>query len=114
MKDDKYCYDIDGNFQLTQTGTQSSRLTLLLYLNDDFKGGHTTYYLPSSNIGVMNTQAIIPRMGCIAFFPHGDSKTSLLHEGSNVTEGSKYILRSEVLYKLPKSLWNHNDEIENN
>lgn len=97
MKDGEYCYDMYGN--------ERSRLTMLLYLNDNFEGGHTTFFVPSATVGVLNTQAIIPRMGCITFFPHGDTNASLLHEGSAVEKGTKYILRTDVLYTLPETEW---------
>lgn len=106
MIDEKYHYDMHGN--------QRSRLTLLLYLNDDFKGGRTTFFVPSSVPGIMNTQAIIPRTGCVAIFPHGDTKGSLLHEGSSVIEGTKYILRTDVLYRLPEVEWNKDSNVEMN
>ena len=34
-------------------------------------------------------------------FPHGDSAGSLVHEGSAVTQGVKYVIRTDVLYFLP-------------
>ena len=37
--------------------------------------------------------------GCALVFPHGDSRGSLLHEGSPVGHGgAKYVIRTEVLY----------------
>ncbi|KAI9363988.1 hypothetical protein DFJ73DRAFT_480480 [Zopfochytrium polystomum] len=74
-----------------------SRLTLLLYLNEGFDGGETTYFAPASEEGVLDARAVVPRAGCAMVFPHGCLKT-LLHEGSGVTRGAKYILRTDVLY----------------
>ena len=34
-------------------------------------------------------------------FPHGEGAGSRVHEGSAVTQGAKYIVRTDVLYKLP-------------
>jgi len=31
-------------------------------------------------------------------FPHGDAAGALLHEGSAVTAGAKYVVRTDVLY----------------
>lgn len=57
-----------------------SRLTLLIYLNDDFEGGCTTFFLPSSFQGVLEARPVKPRTGAVCVFPHGAAKGSLLHE----------------------------------
>lgn len=42
-----------------------------------------------------------PSAGSALVFPHGDSLGSLLHEGSPVGEGgAKYVIRTEVLYRV--------------
>ncbi len=62
-----------------------SLLTLLVYLNDDFTGGETDF--PEQN------ERISPRTGNALWFQH-----MLLHAGRAVTEGAKFVLRSDVLY----------------
>ena len=57
-----------------------SRLTLLIYLNDDFEGGCTTFFLPSSTQGILEARPVKPRTGTVCVFPHGAAKGSLLHE----------------------------------
>ena len=42
--------------------TVRSRLTFLIYLNDDFEGGSTTFYLPSLKEGVLDTHAVQPQV----------------------------------------------------
>ncbi|SCV73955.1 BQ2448_6385 [Microbotryum intermedium] len=82
---------------------QMSRLTFLIYLNDHFTNGCTTFFLPCPHqIGRLDAYPIKPLMGAALVFPHGDSKGSLLHEGSPVMgEGeAKYVIRTEVIYKL--------------
>lgn len=59
------------------------------YLNDDFEGGCTTFFLPSDKEGVLDALAIRPCAGCIMVFPHGATGGTLLHEGSEVTRGIK-------------------------
>jgi hypothetical protein len=94
MRDGKYVYDMHGD--------RRSRLTFLLYLNEDFEGGATTYFLPHpQREGVMNSYPVKPREGCVMVFPHGDTAGSLLHEGSGVTCGAKYIIRTDVVYTMP-------------
>ncbi|GLB40901.1 putative prolyl 4-hydroxylase [Lyophyllum shimeji] len=90
-----YIYDSDP--------TVYSRLTLLIYLNDDFEGGCTTFFLPSSTQGVLDARPVKPRTGTVCVFPHGAAKGSLLHEGSGVTVGAKYVIRTEILYEVDKS-----------
>ncbi|GAA5875068.1 hypothetical protein JCM3774_003419 [Rhodotorula dairenensis] len=78
---------------------QWSRLTFLIYLNDSFDAGCTTFFLPSSRSSTMNAFPVKPAQGCALVFPHGDSRGSLLHEGSPVGHGgAKYVIRTEVLY----------------
>ena len=67
-----YVYDSDP--------TVYSRLTLLIYLNDDFEGGCTTFFLPSSTQGILEARPVKPRTGTVCVFPHGAAKGSLLHE----------------------------------
>ncbi|KAF8884436.1 hypothetical protein CPB84DRAFT_1850670 [Gymnopilus junonius] len=87
-----YIYDSDP--------TTYSRLTLLIYLNDGFTGGHTTFFLPSSTPGILEARPVQPRTGTVCVFPHGAARGSLLHEGSGVLEGAKYVIRTEILYEV--------------
>lgn len=83
-------------------GDRYSRLTFLIYLNDDFEGGHTTFFTPSSSdIGLLEASAVKPSKGSILCFPHGDAVGSLAHEGTSVIRGLKYVIRTDVLYMLP-------------
>ncbi|MDP3274924.1 MAG: 2OG-Fe(II) oxygenase [Deltaproteobacteria bacterium] len=63
-----------------------SLLTLMVYLNDDFEGGETDF--PEEK------QRVVPVRGSVLWFQH-----MLLHAGRAVTKGTKYVLRSEVLYR---------------
>ncbi len=63
---------------------ESSYLTFMVYLNDNFQGGDTTF----------RGLRIQPRQGMALVFLH-----SLYHEGSEVTQGVKYVLRSDVMYR---------------
>ncbi|KAI9190572.1 prolyl 4-hydroxylase [Polychytrium aggregatum] len=93
--------DKDGNYQYdAYKGERWSRLTFLVYLNEGFEGGHTTYFLPSVDVGILDAFPVTPRAGTVMCFPHGDTRGSLLHEGSAVTDGAKYIIRADVLYEV--------------
>ena len=78
-------------------------MTFLVYLNEDFEGGCTSFFVPSAKAGIMNVFPVKPRVGCILCFPHGDTMGSYLHEGSAVLkDGIKYVIRSDILYMIEK------------
>lgn len=61
-----------------------SRLTFLVYLNDDFEGGETEFH----------DARIEPHKGEALLFTHG-----VLHQGAEVRRGVKYVLRSDVMFR---------------
>ena len=73
----------DGCF--VRNADERSELTLMVYLNEGFRGG-TTRFLDFE-------VDVVPRTGSALLFQHG-----LLHEGSPVEHGLKYVLRSDVMY----------------
>lgn len=75
----------DGAFQ--RNGVEASRLTFIIYLNDGFEGGTTDF--PGLS------QRIAPKAGRALFFQH-----RILHEGCEVDAGVKYVLRSDIMYRL--------------
>jgi hypothetical protein len=99
---------MDGSIQ-RDTG-EVSQLTFMVYLNDDFEGGCTTFFIskpirgngptnPGQSV-LMPRQAprpriqVKPKTGMALVFAH-----RLLHEGEAVTQGRKYVLRTDVMYK---------------
>jgi prolyl 4-hydroxylase len=86
-----YRYDPGERFALHADGPycrpngEESLLTFMIYLNDGFAGGETTF--PQSHV------RIVPKTGMLLLFPH-----ELLHAGEAVTHGRKYVLRSDVMY----------------
>jgi hypothetical protein len=79
-------------------GRVLSRLTFLLYLNDGFDDGCTTFMTPAHEVGMLHCTPVKPRCGSVLVFPHGDTAECLVHEGSAVSRGTKYIVRTDVLY----------------
>ncbi|MFD1470361.1 2OG-Fe(II) oxygenase [Hymenobacter caeli] len=63
---------------------EASYFTFMVYLNDNFQGGDTAF----------RGLRIRPRQGTALVFLH-----SLYHEGSEVTQGVKYVLRSDVMFR---------------
>jgi predicted 2-oxoglutarate/Fe(II)-dependent dioxygenase YbiX len=74
----------DGWFE--RNPHERSRLTLMVYLNDDFTGGGTRFL----EFGV----EVAPRAGMALVFQH-----PVLHEGCTIERGVKYVLRSDVMYR---------------
>ena len=50
-------------------------LTALVYLNDGFDGGCTTFYAPNED-GTLRARGIVPRAGCVLAFPPGNTATA--------------------------------------
>lgn len=51
----------------------------------------------------LNAFPVKPIAGSALVFPHGDTRGSLLHEGSPVgLGGGKYVIRTDVLYEVVK------------
>lgn len=91
----EYVYDAEA-------GRQYSRFTFLVYLNDEFEGGETTFFVARREGEGLEARAVRPRMGAVLVFPHGDAEGSLVHEGSPVVSGCKYIIRTDVVYDVPQ------------
>ncbi|WP_324678782.1 2OG-Fe(II) oxygenase [Hymenobacter sp. GOD-10R] len=64
---------------------EASYLTFMIYLNENFEGGETTFK------GI----SIRPKQGMALLFLH-----NLYHEGSEVIKGVKYVLRTDVMYRV--------------
>ncbi|XP_075265245.1 uncharacterized protein LOC142357515 [Convolutriloba macropyga] len=89
----------DGCFRYPQDHPGAGALslvTVLLYLNDvsSEKGGATAFTNPSTS----QRCPLQPRAGSVLLFTQ-----DLCHEGSTLLEGFKYVLRTEVMYKLLSS-----------
>lgn len=97
--DDGYVYDASP-----AGAKQSSLFTFLIYLNDEFEAGETTFFVPGVRDGVMNAYPVKPVMGAVAVFPHGEAKGALLHEGTGVRKGAKYVIRTDVEYDVDVGL----------
>jgi predicted 2-oxoglutarate/Fe(II)-dependent dioxygenase YbiX len=74
----------DGAF--VRNEHERSELTFMVYLNEGFEGGHTEFL----DFDV----SAVPRTGSALLFQH-----QVLHEGCQVVTGTKYVLRSDVMYR---------------
>lgn len=93
------CSKLAENGKYISDDTHRSRLTFLMYLNDGFEGGETTFYLPNSS-GGLEAVSVTPQAGSVLLFPQGNT-ASLVHEGSKVESAGccKYVIRTDVLYE---------------
>ena len=64
---------------------EASYYTFMIYLNDNYEGGETTF----------DGLTIRPQQGTALVFLH-----DLEHEGSVVRQGVKYVLRSDIMFRL--------------
>jgi prolyl 4-hydroxylase len=75
-------WHFDGAF--VRNAAEQSLLTFMVYLNEGFGGGATEF----------EHRSIVPRTGHAVVFDHG-----LRHQGAEVTHGTKYVLRSDVMFE---------------
>jgi hypothetical protein len=74
----------DGCFR--RNDRERSEFTFMVYLNDDFSGGETAFFEPE-------IIQVAPQTGMALLFHHPQ-----LHAGTMVESGTKYVLRSDVMY----------------
>ena len=75
----------DGHFRRPD-GSETSRMSFLVYLNEDFEGGETE---------IMDLGVVVPKTGHALCFRH-----PYLHEGCAVRSGIKYVLRTDIMYRF--------------
>ncbi len=80
---------------VTNARGESSKLTYLVYLNDDCQGGSTIFsdYYEVNGKREKVEFTITPVAGTALLFRH-----ERWHAGSPVTKGSKYVLRTDIFY----------------
>ena len=84
-----YRYTSEQYFKWHQDGThrpspqEESFLTFIIYLTDAYEGGATEFAW----------EKVQPKAGRALMFPH-----RLRHQGARVISGTKYVLRTDVMY----------------
>ena len=74
-------------------GDRWSHYTFLILLSDGYTGGRTLFKTASGTIAVRTPK------GAVLCFPHGGHPLHLLHAGELLDVGTKYMIRTEILYK---------------
>lgn len=82
----RFATHYDGAF--IRNPQERSWLTFMVYLNEEFTGGETDFPVEKTKI--------TPRTGMALLFQH-----HTLHEGCTVRSGTKYALRSDIMYRSP-------------
>jgi predicted 2-oxoglutarate/Fe(II)-dependent dioxygenase YbiX len=70
-----------------------SFLTCQVYLNDGFEGGSTRFFTSHDQQEYFD---VVPKTGSILIFEH-----RMLHEGEAVKTGTKYAMRTDVMFSYP-------------
>jgi len=78
---------VDGRFKKSEA--EESRITFMVYLNDDYEGGETKF----------DNVTIKPKTGTALCFIHEQK-----HEGSPVPKGTKYVIRTDVMYRMKSKM----------
>lgn len=95
-----YRYDIGQQFDWHRDGYferpngERSHFTFMVYLNDDFEGGATSFSDDGFGFGTGGMLRITPARGMALLFHH-----PIPHRGDPVTAGRKYVLRTDVMYR---------------
>lgn len=96
----------DAHFDATTyvpgiSNQRRSLITVLVYLNNgdgvDFEGGETFYFQhskPGEAIKYEGAAKVVPKTGSVVVFEH-----DLFHSGAVVTNGTKYIMRTDILFE---------------
>jgi predicted 2-oxoglutarate/Fe(II)-dependent dioxygenase YbiX len=84
-----------------------SQLSFLLFLSDEYEGGHTQFFVednnpsqPAQNRHQSRTVNIKTTAGAALCFPHGMHPLHCVHGSEEIVSGTKYIIRSDILYEV--------------
>ena len=78
----------DGQYD-REDGSETSRMTVMIYLNGDYTGGHTLVFSDSGD----EEKSIIAEPGLVFIFRH-----ELAHESPKLESGVKYAIRTDLMY----------------
>jgi predicted 2-oxoglutarate/Fe(II)-dependent dioxygenase YbiX len=98
---------IDGELVANAYDDRYSLLSMLLFLSDGYEGGSTQFLVsrsdppqPSRIQGDANLVSVRTPLGGVLCFPHGHHPLHCIHASEPVTSGTKYIIRTDVLFEL--------------
>ncbi|WP_317928997.1 2OG-Fe(II) oxygenase [Halioxenophilus sp. WMMB6] len=77
-----------------------SLMTFLILLNDDFEGGATRFFVPNRVEEERRVVDVRTPAGGVLCFPHGLHPWHCTHSSEPIVNGTKYIIRTDVLFEL--------------
>ena len=84
----------DGEIVDDAFGDRWSQMSFLMFLSDGYTGGATRFHLGEEVIDVRTP------VGGVLCFPHGTHPEHCVHSSTPIESGTKYIIRSDVLFSL--------------
>ncbi|WP_458524686.1 oxidoreductase [Onishia taeanensis] len=82
-----------------------SQFTFLIFLSDGYTGGRTEFLVSRTDPGKpaqsredIKTVSVATPKGAVLCFPHGAHPQHCVHAGEPITDGAKYIIRSDILF----------------
>jgi len=85
----------DGSYMRLESW-EESQMTFMIYLNEGLTGGETRFFADMEQVYRQRPYlSVRPKEGMALAFLH-----SIWHEGAVVHSGQKYVLRTDVMYKL--------------
>lgn len=97
---------IDGELVVNAYPDRYSLQTFLIYLNDDFDGGATRFLVnaddptrPADRYGRVVEVDVRTPAGGVLCFPHGPHPLHCIHSSEPITRGTKYIIRTDLLFE---------------
>ncbi len=96
---------VDGVLVADAYGDRYSQYSYLLFLNDGYEGGRTQFLVSRSDPGKpardpddVNLVSVRTPKGAALCFPHGTHPQHCVHASEEITDGTKYIIRTDILY----------------
>ena len=103
---------IDGQNIHNAYPDRFSQMTFLILLSEDFEGGQTQFFVNKAGVNKLDNSKpakqpqdadlvnIRTPAGGVLCFPHGRHPLHCLHSSEEVTQGVKYIIRTDLLFPL--------------
>ena len=96
---------IDGELVANAYPDLYSQFSYLIFLSDGYEGGRTQFMVsasepskPARSSADADAVNVRTPKGAVLCFPHGMHPLHCLHSGEPITSGTKYIIRTDILF----------------